>query len=392
MVARMQHSPANTHDKDAGHDPWLGSGRYWLCQFAGWGGVGGIVLLVLSLGSRREIADRINATLAQSAQSGVAPDRIGDAHFTVLVCLAGLIASHGWRMVIVSQGWMRWPTPRLVRHAVSWWLGLTLVLSVISIRFFIPNVPAESPTESLVPCVMMNSTLLGAWISLYVLAHYYQALHQANLDRMELAAAVTASQLLALQGQTNPHFLFNSLNTIRALMPADATEARCAITLLADTLRATLVDGKKAWIPLSRELEIVHAYLALERLRFDDDLRVEEEIAPAALNARIPSLMLQTLVENAIKHGLLQNGGRGILKLCAEADANSLLLRVCSPGTLGSGGAEAVEASLGTGLANVRERLRLLYGPGARLSLSSPAPGQIEALVFIPNALSSAPP
>jgi LytS/YehU family sensor histidine kinase len=190
---------------------------------------------------------------------------------------------------------------------------------------------------------------------------------------------------MALQGQTNPHFLFNSLNTIRALMPATATEARRAITLLADTLRATLIEGKKASIPLARELEIVRAYLSLERLRFEEDLNVEEDIAPAALDAHVPSLMLQTLVENAIKHGLLRTGGRGVLRLSAESNEDAVWLRVCSPGTLDV--ATEADASLGIGLDNVRERLRLLFGPDASLNLGAPRLGIIEAVVRIPHTL-----
>ncbi len=367
---------------------WFGYPRYWWCQLGGWGGVAALGVLVVFLVSQREIAEGINAALASAKSAGVRPDDGGNARFMTFTCLLGLVASHGWRVLILNQGWMRWPVTRLVWHAAAWWVGLTLLLSAITIRFFTVNLPEENGAANAIPAVMMNASLLGAWCAVYFLVHFHDAFHRANLDRAELAAAVAASQLLALQGQTNPHFLFNSLNTVRALMPATATEARRAITLLAETLRATLLEGKKASIPLARELEIVRAYLSLERLRFEEDLTVEEEIAPAALDVQVPSLMLQTLVENALKHGLLRTGGRGVLRLVAKSDDDAVWLRVRSPGTLD---VEAdATASLGIGLENVRERLRLLFGPEASLCLRAPQLGIIEAIVRIPRAFQPA--
>jgi LytS/YehU family sensor histidine kinase len=181
----------------------------------------------------------------------------------------------------------------------------------------------------------------------------------------------------------NPHFLFNSLNTIRALVPPSHPEAREAVTLLADILRATLREGGETVISLERELAIVRTYLAMETLRFGDEARIREHIDPGTLPREVPPLILLTLVENAIKHGLVASGTDGELTIGAELADGWLRLSVTSPGRLRKpGGLETID-SLGLGIHNCRERLRLIFGPQATLELAD-QPGLVEAVVLIP--------
>jgi len=344
---------------------------------AGWGGVTLLVLFILLLTGHRS-----NDAVA-SAQSR------HDAVFTLLTCLTGLTVSHLLRALILSRGWLLRPMRSSLPRVLSVWLAASAVSSALGAFCYATPALNESLASTVTACLMMNLSLLGAWLALYFLVHSYDALQVANLERAELRAARTENQLLALQAQMNPHFLFNSLNTIRALVPPSNPAAREAVTLLADILRATLREGGETVISLERELAIVRTYLAMEKLRFGDDARIREDIDPGTLLRKVPPLILLTLVENAIKHGLVASATDGELTIRAEFADDWLHLSVTSPGGLRkSGGLETVD-SLGLGIHNCRERLRLIFGPRATLELVD-KPGLVEAVVLIPPQPSSA--
>jgi len=349
----------------------VASRRYWLCQLTGWGGVTLLALFILLLAGHR------TPDAAASAQSR------HDAVFTLLTCLTGLAVSHLLRALILSRGWLLWSMPSLLPRVLSVWLISAAVTSALGAFCYATPAPNESLASTVTACLMMNLSLLGAWLALYFLVHSYEALQAANLERAELRAARTENQLLALQAQMNPHFLFNSLNTIRALVPPSSPAAREAVTLLADILRATLREGGEAVISLERELAIVRTYLAMEKLRFEDDARIREQIDPAALRSEVPPLILLTLVENAIKHGLVASGLDGELSIEAGFANDWLRSSVTSPGGLRKPGTLDKVDSLGLGIHNSRERLRLIFGPQATLELTD-EPGRVQAVILIP--------
>src|SRR5262249_25971718 len=162
-----------------------------------------------------------------------------------------------------------------------------------------------------------------------------------------------------------PHFLFNSLNSVRALIADDPARAQDAVTRLAHTLRYALAAGDDELVSLERELEMVDDYLGLEALRLGDRLRVERDTDGAG-GARIPVMLLQTLVENAVKHGIAALPEGGTLRLAARLDRarGELVLDVDNPRPRA-----AATAGQGIGLANANQRLRLLFGPSAAVSL-----------------------
>ena len=144
----------------------------------------------------------------------------------------------------------------------------------------------------------------AAWVAIYLAFAMQRRRYQADLRQAQLGEALQAAELRLLKSQLNPHFLFNALNGLRSLIADEPDRARDAVTQLARTLRYTLASGEEDLVSLERELEMVDDYLALESMRLADRLRVEREIDPAARTARIPAMLLQTLVENAIKHGI----------------------------------------------------------------------------------------
>lgn len=196
-----------------------------------------------------------------------------------------------------------------------------------------------------------------------------------HIRKLEMHRLVSQAELRALQSQINPHFLFNALNTIYGIIPREASGARKTVLNLAEIFRYFL-KSEKSFIPLSEELEIVTAYLDIERLRLGPRLNIEIDVDEAALPVLIPILSIQPLVENAVKHGISGKPGPGLLRLQAKLLEAELLIRVEDDGQ----GMEAEPANFsnsgaGIGLVNVRRRLQLCYGPSANLVIDSSADG-----------------
>jgi LytS/YehU family sensor histidine kinase len=227
--------------------------------------------------------------------------------------------------------------------------------------------------------------LLLIWSGFYFGLRYYRQYQTTQLDRLRLDAAVKDAELRALKAQLNPHFLFNSLNILRALIPQNLAQPREALTLLADLLRASLNSGHEETIPLARELETVENYLALERLRFEDRLTVHRTIASPALAWPMPPFVVQTLVENAVKFGIATREAGGAIILVAAVKNGFLHLRVLNPGTI-----DGASVSTGLGLKNARSRLALLFGPHATLTLAQAAPDLVAAEVRLPPLAATA--
>jgi two-component system sensor histidine kinase AlgZ len=192
----------------------------------------------------------------------------------------------------------------------------------------------------------------------------------AALRQSELARALQQAELRLLKSQLNPHFLFNALNTVRSLIADDPSRAQHAVTHLANTLRYTLGAGQNELVALARELEIVADFLELEKMRFEERLTIEREVAADAGGAQIPVMLLQTVVENAIKHGIAELPAGGVLRIFAALQDGVLVLNVENPRPPAS----ARPVREGTGLRNAEERLRLLFDSSATLELDLSQP------------------
>src|SRR5581483_1667155 len=203
-------------------------------------------------------------------------------------------------------------------------------------------------------------TLLLALIGYHQYWHRVLALQHRERELTELAAT---AQLAALRAQINPHFLFNSLNSIAQLIRTDPDKAETCVERLAEIFRYILRRAEKEFVPLGEELEMAKAYLEIERARFGERLRVETALDPPSLHQLIPNLILQPLVENAVKHGLSRKLGAGTVRIAAAVQDGCLTL------TVGDDGLGMAPPTLervyerGVGLRNLRDRLERLYGP-----------------------------
>jgi LytS/YehU family sensor histidine kinase len=219
-----------------------------------------------------------------------------------------------------------------------------------------------------------------ALVSLAHALHFYRRSQERERRSLELSASLARARLEALKLQLQPHFLFNSLNAIAALVHKDANAADEMLGALSDLLRLTLESSGEQEMPLRRELEVVERYLAIEKVRFGDRLTFSIDAAPDTLSALVPALVLQPLVENAVRHGLEPQRRRGELSIRAARE-NSVLRLIVEDN--GGGLPETSTPREGVGLANTRARLRELYGDAATLELVSGTAG-VSVKVTIP--------
>ena len=200
---------------------------------------------------------------------------------------------------------------------------------------------------------------------------------------LELAASLAQSRLAALRAQLQPHFLFNALNAISTLIHKDPHAADEMIANLSDFLRLTLEHGDAQQLTLARELEFVRRYLAIEQVRFGDRLTIRIDFAPETLAALVPVLILQPLVENALKHGLQPKRGEVSLELSARAEEGFLVVAVADDG-VGICADSGETSGTGIGIANGRSRLRELHGEHASLTLEPRPEGGTRAILRLP--------
>jgi two-component system LytT family sensor kinase len=210
---------------------------------------------------------------------------------------------------------------------------------------------------------------------------YYRKYRERELRAAELEKRLVQAKLQALQMQLNPHFLFNTLHSISSLMHKDVEAADRMIMRLSDLLRAALEGAETQEVSLQQELELLQLYLAIEQIRFGKRLTVKMEIAPDTLKAQVPNLILQPLVENAIKHGIEPRSRPGCIELRAHRRADALTLEVSDNG---AGLRQNGPVKEGVGLSNTRARLRELYGSAHRFEMLSGPEGGVRVELEMP--------
>jgi signal transduction histidine kinase len=277
---------------------------------------------------------------------------------------------------------MPWPRPFRLRfalfhliaapaYAISWVLASSLVESVLRRHLILVVGPGLFPF-----------LVLGVWLYVMVAGISYAIEGTERAARAE--AASVRMQLAALRAQLHPHFLFNALHTVVQLIPTDPVRAADAAEQLAALLRTTLED-RGDLISLREEWAFMSRYLDLERIRFGDRLRVHAELDPELQHDRVPSFALQTLVENAVRHGASPRVAPTDITITATSSVTTLTLRVEDTGNGMQPRANGGEPGSGTGIARLRDRLAALYGDGSSLVLTSGAGGGFSATLLLPR-------
>ena len=227
---------------------------------------------------------------------------------------------------------------------------------------------------------LASFALVGIWLYVMIAGVSYTI---QSTERAALAeATATRAQLAALRSQLNPHFLFNALHTVVQLIPRHPAEAASAAERVASLLRTTIEEDRDL-VSVAEELAFVERYLDVERIRFGDRLRVHVEVPDALRGATIPSFALQTLIENAVRHGAAPRVEPTDVTISATEARNSIILAVTDTGTGAT--PEQLSNGTGTGLRRLRDRLAALYGDRAKLDISSPAEGGLRISLTIPQ-------
>jgi len=228
--------------------------------------------------------------------------------------------------------------------------------------------------------IFASFSYLFIWNCIYYIYHYVQKSRRQQVDTLKLETLVKELELKTIKSHINPHFIFNALNSIRALIDENPLRARDAITELSNILRSSMQADKLETVPFERELNIVKDYLALEYIRFEDRLRIEYDIDEDTLDQPVPPMMLQTLVENAIKHGISKQVSGGTVKIISDFKFDHHELVVQNTGHL-----TASFNGDGFGLTSTQNRLQLLFGEKANFTIKE-INGTVEAKVILPVA------
>lgn len=320
---------------------------YWICQICGWG-----------------LYAAINGVLF----TAVGKYSLKAAAANVMVSAFGVAVTHA------ARWWMRrsqWQSKRILSLIprillLSFVCGLVMkwsatIFSILTIGLY----KWSDITLGYSLITTFNfSFMVFLWMLLYFGIHYFRNYQQSALQNVQLQAAKREAELSLLKAQLNPHFLFNALNSIRALTVENPVKAQDAITHLANMLRYTLQSQNGRSVTFAEELQTVRDYLALESLRFEERLRVEWAIDPKSESLKMPSMLLQPLIENAIKHGISRDPQGGEIRIESLVDHHKLIVRVTNSGRL-NGKTDSTKI----GVENIRGRLRLMFGESAGFTL-----------------------
>jgi len=340
-----------------------GNALYWACQIGGWSAFSalGLTTGVMESGWRPSIV-------------------IG--YF--LFFLYSLSFTHSLRRWSLQRGWTNLvPARALARLSVGAILIATIQTGlVVGIYSAIEGgLGVWRQPSSIVFMFLWLSVVDNIWVILYFSITSLRHTRDVRRNETQMKLALSEAELRALESQLNPHFLFNCLNSIRGMVSEDPPQARDMITRLANILRYNLQRDRHHTVPLDSEVEIVSDYLALESIRFESRLRVQVDIDDAAREVPVPPMLLQALVENAIKHGVEDLPSGSEISIRTSLDSSSLRIAVENAGAL----TEPQANSPRIGLANARERLRILYGERAALELVPSSNGRVTATVLIPR-------
>lgn len=336
---------------------------YWATQVSGWGFYLGFLWFWNSL-SGEESQDVL-------LMLGV--------HF-----IAGISASHLFRSLILRNQWLErhigFVLPRLTLGAMAVGILSFLVEAGFHDFFMVEYEPLFSRDAIFLFARVLNwVTLMFIWSLAYFAYNYFQRHRREEIRNLRLEAADRENQLNNLRAQMNPHFMFNALNGIRALIDEDPDQAKRSITLLSAILRNAMATVKRQVVPLGEEIDIVKAYLGLEAIRYEERLRVQFDIDPAVERVLVPPMLLQTLVENAVRHGVARSPGGGDVIISAALKGDHLLLSVRNSGTYEPGKIKGT----GIGMQNTRKRIDMLYGAKAEMRIDN-VDGMVLTEVKIP--------
>jgi len=339
------------------------SSLYWICQIAGWFSYGLTILFFASI-LDKELNPIFYPRLAINLSIGILITHLLRETMHRLSLRPPMPSNQWWKLVLL-----------LFVFSIINSFSTSYVADILKLYEPGRNIPLS---RRFLFSIIFDTPIFLVWMSVYVLWHYIEFTNTEEIKKVRLETMIKELELKTIKSQINPHFIFNALNSIRALVDEDPQRARQAITELSNILRSSIQVDKVEITSLEKELDIVKDYLALEYIRFADRLKVVYEVDSKTLSHQIPPMMLQTLVENAIKHGLGKQPGDCTIKIISTVENDKLILIVQNTGLL-----QQTEKD-GFGIQSTRERLNILYRGQAIFEIYQCEPNEVTAKLVIP--------
>jgi two-component system, LytTR family, sensor kinase len=338
---------------------------YWICQVSGWL----FYVLFNSLFFKLQNAFNTNVAISQC-----------------LMFAFGITVSHIYRNTIVYFGWLKIRTLYLIPRVIIATVVFATIMDYAQFGIELSLNIAGAKHQDLVTIagnILNLAFVLFFWSLFYFSFHYIENYKKAEIENLKWEASINEIELNKLKSQLNPHFMFNAMNSIRALVDENPGKSKEAITQLSNILRNTLLMGKNKVIAFDEELKIVNDYLALESIRYEERLKTTVNIHPESKQFYVPPLMIQTLVENGIKHGVSKLTAGGTLEIKTDIKDEKLHILIRNSGQLDS----QKESDSGFGIKNTLQRLQLLYGKSASMNISNEDNKTVLTELVIPKGV-----
>ena len=322
---------------------------YWTLQVGGWTLYAFLQIIVSVFASNQ----------------GVSTQRIIFLVYEAFFCL---LLSHGFRNLINRRRWLDQGMPILIPRVILSVVILGLIMYFLRVPISLPlglfSNKVAFDIKNIIGLSFIYAFIFFLWCVLYFIYNYFERYNTS----LKLEASVKEIELNNLKSQLNPHFIFNALNSIRALVDENPVKSKQAINQLSNILRNSLTTGKRGLTRFEDELKIVNDYLGLESIRFEERLQTEFDIDPASRDFLVPPLMIQTLVENGIKHGIAKLTAGGIVQIRSFVVNDRLSIQIRNSGQYLNGNKRERG---GLGLQNTKQRLKLIYGDKASFRILS---------------------
>lgn len=340
---------------------------FWILQSAGWSGF--FLLRTLTGIANAQGFSFVVHTLLLTA-----------AGYSMTLLMASI-----YRRLINMRPMVTWPATIFIVLIAS--AGFSAIETWSYATFVNPQLRPQG--IQFLGAILLDFSLLAAWSALYYSINYYLLLEEQSDQLIRVESQASAAQLAMLRYQLNPHFLFNTLNSISTLVLLKQTErANAMLSRLSSFLRYTLINEPTGQVTIEQEVETLKLYLEIEKMRFEDRLRTHFDIDPLAARARVPSLLLQPLIENAIKYAVTPQEEGADISVEARHIGDRVQIKVTDTGP----GADSLypvraEQSTGVGLANIRDRLAQAYGDQHRFETQTNINGGFSVTIEIPFQL-----
>lgn len=335
---------------------------YWICQIFGWFAFVFVNAVFIGINNEANIEGYLSL---------------------LLLFLLGVSFSHLYRTVIIRYKWLSVKTTALIPLFIFSALVLGFLTYFIGVIFnSIISFEKIHFTKSEIVGALNLSFIYLVWSLIYFLINFIENYRKEEIKNLRFEASMNEIELNKLKSQLNPHFMFNAMNSIRALIDENPEKSKQALTQFSNVLRNALQMGKTKLVPFSQEIQLVKDYLDVESIRYEERLQVNYNLDDASNEFEIPPMMLQTLVENAIKHGISKFAKGGYIKVCSVVENNMLKITITNTGNLSDNN---INETKGYGLNNTKQRLHLLYGDKATFKIEQTGDNEVACTLIIPK-------